>query len=158
MYPNFQFNWLSGIKILTCKFLIFFFRYTPEKEQDLSVITKYKIQKNLTYNAQHNFCWHHHSEVLQKLRTKLSMNGVPFRFSRQKNSTWIPAKLVLTEHQFNRDKIEPIWSPKIRRTFPVLRPAHWHHQRILLIPAQSFWSTRIFHNFVHRTLSSRPTY
>jgi hypothetical protein len=31
---------------------------------------------------------------LQKLRTKLSMNGVPFRFSRQKNSTWIPAKLV----------------------------------------------------------------
>ena len=30
----------------------------------------------------------------KKLRTKLSMNGVLVRIRRQKNSTWIPAKLV----------------------------------------------------------------
>ena len=44
------------------------------------------------------------------------MNGVLFRFRRQKNSTWIPAKLVLTFINSTGTKLSQFEVPKLIRT------------------------------------------
>ena len=85
---------LPGIKILTCKFFASFSDQHRKKSKLLSVIKNIRFKR--IWRITHNTIFADITILMfsKKLRTKLSMNGVPFRFSRQKNSTWIPAKLV----------------------------------------------------------------